>query len=736
MSDLVLVGTGARVSAISPRATHPLTRLGPPRRRLDCGAWTDYLSAMAEPEQKDVKPEIELEDDAEESTRPGDEAAVDAAAPPSGDDHGRTAIARFAQLAPASPGVYRMIDAKGDVLYVGKAKNIRNRILAYQRAGGHTARIARMVAATAAIEFVSTATETEALLLEANLIKRLRPRFNVLLRDDKSFPYILITGDHRAPQICKHRGARNRPGDYFGPFASVWAVNRTITALERAFLIRSCSDAVFESRTRPCLLFQIKRCSGPCTGEIGPEDYAELVGEAKGFLSGKSRLVRDQLATEMERASQALDFERAAVYRDRLAGLSVVQGHQGINPRSVEEADVFAIHQEGGSSCVQVFFFRTGQNWGNRAYFPRADRSLSAAEVLGSFLAQFYDDKPCPRLVLLSHELDERALVAEALTIKSGYRVEVAVPQRGEKKDLVDHALANAREALTRKLAETASQQRLLAAFAEAFGLPRPPQRIEIYDNSHIQGSNAVGAMIVAGVEGFRKKDYRKFNIRSSDLAPGDDYGMMREVLARRFRRLIAESGGAERTPRAPACPTRIDPASPRPDPLVPPMPATPSATAEEPASPWPDVVLIDGGLGQLNAARETLAALGITDLPLIAIAKGPDRDAGRETFFVPLRPAFNLKDRDPVLYFVQRLRDEAHRFAIGSHRQRRQRDLREAGLQEIPGIGPTRKRALLRHFGTLRAIERAAVADLEQVPGINAETARKVYDFFHRSAH
>ena len=696
---------------------------------------------MVEPEQKDLEPEIELQDD--EEALPADEEVVDDGAPPSTDTLGRTAIARFAQLAPAAPGVYRMIDAKGDVLYVGKAKNIRNRILAYQRASGHTARIARMVAATAAIEFVSTATETEALLLEANLIKRLRPRFNVLLRDDKSFPYILITGDHRAPQICKHRGARNRSGDYFGPFASVWAVNRTITALERAFLIRSCSDAVFESRTRPCLLFQIKRCSGPCTEEIGPEDYAELVSEAKGFLSGKSRLVREQLAAEMERASQALDFERAAVYRDRLAALSAVQGHQGINPRGVEEADVFAIHQEGGLSCVQVFFFRTGQNWGNRAYFPRADRSLSAGEVLGSFLAQFYDDKPCPRLVLVSHELDERALVAEALTIKSGHRVEVAVPQRGEKKDLIDHALANAREALGRKLAETSSQQRLLAALAQTFGLSRAPQRIEIYDNSHIQGSNAVGAMIVAGLEGFRKKDYRKFNIRSTDLAPGDDYGMMREVLARRFRRLIAESPRDERPlqgqeARGP-CPTPIDPEiSDQPDaPVVPPADATPrAATCEELASPWPDVVLIDGGLGQLNAARETLASLGITDLPLIAIAKGPDRDAGRETFFVPLRPPFNLKDRDPVLYFVQRLRDEAHRFAIGSHRQRRKRDLREAGLQEIPGIGPTRKRALLRHFGTLRAIERAAVADLEQVPGINAETARKVYDFFHRSVH
>jgi len=434
----------------------------------------------------------------------------------------------------------------------------------------------------------------------------------------------------------------------------------------------------------------------------------------------------------MDDASHKLDFERAALLRDRLAALSAIQARQGINPRGVEEADVFAIHQEGGASCVQVFFFRTGQNWGNRAYFPRADRSLSGGEVLGSFLAQFYDDKPCPRLVLVSHELDERALVADALTIKSGHRVEVAVPQRGEKKDLIDHALANAREALARKLAETSSQQQLLAGFAQTFGLPRPPQRIEIYDNSHIQGSNAVGAMIVAGLEGFRKKDYRKFNIRSSDLAPGDDYGMMREVLARRFRRLIAESGRAERTLQAQeaqaACPTPIDPEiRGQPGALSP---------AEEAPSPWPDVVLIDGGLGQLNAARETLTSLGITDLPLIAIAKGPDRDAGRETFFVPMRPPFNLKDRDPVLYFVQRLRDEAHRFAIGSHRQRRKRDLREAGLQEIPGIGPTRKRALLRHFGTLRAIERAAVADLEQVPGINAETARRVYDFFHRSVH
>jgi len=676
---------------------------------------------------KDLEPEIELEDEEDEPTLPAtEERAADLDALPATGTlaGGRAAIVRYAKHAPPSPGVYRMIDTKGDVLYVGKAKNIRKRILAYQRPTGLDTRIARMVAATASIEFVSTATETEALLLEANLIKRLRPRFNVLLRDDKSFPYILITGDHPAPQISKHRGARARPGDYFGPFASVWAVNRTITALERAFLIRSCSDPVFESRTRPCLLFQIKRCSGPCTGEIALDDYAELVREAKAFLSGKSRLVKDELAAEMERASGALDFERAAVYRDRLAALSAIQAHQGINPRGVEEADVFAIHQAGGYSCVQVFFFRTGQNWGNRAYFPRADRSVPAGEVLGAFLAQFYDDKPCPRLVLISEEIEDRGLIADALTIKSGRKVEVLAPRRGEKKDLVDHALANAREALGRKLAETSSQQRLLAALADAFALSRPPQRIEVFDNSHIQGTNAVGAMIVAGPEGFRKNQYRKFNMRSAELTPGDDYAMMREVLTRRFRRLIAEAprSAAAAAALSPVAGAAAEAARAEADP------------AEENDQPWPDLALIDGGLGQLNAARETLEALGITDLPLVAIAKGPDRDAGHETFFMPSRPPFNLKPRDPVLYFVQRLRDEAHRFAIGSHRQRRKRDLREGGLQEIPGIGPARKRALLRHFGTLRAIERASMADLEKVDGINAETARKVYDFLHES--
>ena len=493
--------------------------------------------------KQDVDPATELVEDEEDAALPEleQETAIDlsAAGPLAA---GRAAIARHAKHAPSSPGVYRMIDAGGDVLYVGKAKNIRKRIIAYTRPTGYDPRIERMIAATAALEFVSTATETEALLLEANLIKRLRPRFNVLLRDDKSFPYILISGDHWAPQILKHRGARGRAGNYYGPFASVWAVNRTITALQRAFLLRSCSDGFFESRTRPCLLYQIKRCSGPCTREIDFAEYGELVREANAFLSGKSQAVKDELASEMEKASAALDFERAAIYRDRLAALSAVQSHQGINPRGVEEADVFAVHQDGGFNCIEVFFFRTGQNWGNRAYFPKADRSLAPGEVLSAFLAQFYDDKPCPRCVFISHEIEERALLAEALSTKSGYKVEVRVPRRGEKKDLVDHALANAREALGRKLADTSSQRKLLGGLAECFGLPRVPRRIEVYDNSHIQGSNAVGAMIVAGPEGFRKNQYRKFNIRSADLVPGDDFGMMREVLSRRFKRLISES--------------------------------------------------------------------------------------------------------------------------------------------------------------------------------------------------
>jgi excinuclease ABC subunit C len=476
---------------------------------------------------------------------------------------------------------------------------------------------------------------------------------------------------------------------------------------------------VYESRTRPCLLHQIKRCSAPCTGEIKLDDYAELVREGRAFLSGKSGSVKELLAGEMEKASTALDFERAAIYRDRLAALSAVQSQQGVNPRSVEEADVFAIHQAGGFNCVQVFFFRTGQNWGNRAYFPKADRVFSAADVLSSFIAQFYDDKPCPRSILVSEDFEEAELLGEALTTKSGYRVEVSAPKRGEKKDLIDHALANAREALARKIAETSSQQALLKALAETFNLPRVPRRIEIYDNSHIQGSNAVGAMVVAGPEGFRKNQYRKFNIRSAELTPGDDYAMMREVLERRFKRLLSENPRAENGVAG----------------AVRSLAEAARALVGEEDSPWPDLVLIDGGQGQLRAAQETLTALGISDVPLVSIAKGVDRDAGRETFFAPGRQPFRLPPRDPLLYYIERMRDEAHRFAVGAHRQRRTKDIREAGLQEIPGIGPTRKRALLHHFGTLKAIERASLADLEKVPGISGDTARKIYDFFHERA-
>jgi excinuclease ABC subunit C len=665
---------------------------------------------------------------------------------------GRAAVLHYAKVAPSRPGVYRMLDARGDVLYVGKAKNVKKRVAAYARPTGLDTRIERMIAATRTIEFVVTRTETEALLLEANLIKRLRPRFNVVLRDDKSFPYILITQDHWAPQILKHRGARTRLGHYYGPFASVWAVNRTINALQRAFLLRSCSDPFFESRTRPCLLYQIKRCSAPCTKEIDFPDYSALVREANEFLSGRSKKVKDQLADEMEKASVALDYERAAIYRDRLAALSAIQSHQGVNPRGVEEADVFAVYQQGGFSCVEVFFFRTGQNWGNRAYFPKADRSLSGEEVLSAFLAQFYDDRPPPRLILVSHAIADRALLAEALCTKVGHKIEIALPLRGEKKDLVEHALANAREALGRKLAETSSQEKLLRQLADTFVLPKVPRRIEVYDNSHIQGSNAVGAMTVAGPEGFRKNQYRKFNIRSAELTPGDDFAMMREVLTRRFKRLLAEAplpskadaspsperGRSDRHGRSAEGSTAPLVLPPTEEPMAADLPLSgggdPGDAQSHDESPWPDLLLIDGGQGQLTAAREVLAGLGI-EVPVVAIAKGPDRDAGRETFFVPGRDSFKLPPRDPVLYFVERLRDEAHRFAVGSHRARRKRDLREAGLQEIAGIGPTRKRALLLHFGTLKAIERASLTDLMKVEGISAETARRIYAFFHNGA-
>ncbi|QDG76489.1 excinuclease ABC subunit UvrC [Labrenzia sp. PHM005] len=629
-------------------------------------------------------------------------------------------IAREVKRLPNGPGVYRMLDENGDVLYVGKARSLKKRVTSYTRLQGQSNRIMRMILATTAMEFVVTKTEPEALLLEANLIKRLRPRFNVLLRDDKSFPYILVTGDHEAPAIIKHRGARKRKGEYFGPFASAGAVDRTINALQKAFLIRTCSDSYYENRSRPCLQYQIKRCAGPCTGEIAAEDYAGLVSEAKAFLSGRSQLIKEQLAEQMETASADLEFERAAIYRDRLAALSHVQAHQGINPQTVEEADVFAIHQEGGQSCVQVFFFRTGQNWGNRAYFPKADKSWDEADILESFLAQFYDDKPAPKQILLSNPLSEQDLLAEALTERMGRKVDVSVPKRGEKKELVAHALTNAREALGRRLAETSSQARLLKGVAEAFDLDNQPRRIEVYDNSHIMGTNAVGGMIVAGAEGFAKAQYRKFNIKSEDLVPGDDYGMMREVLSRRFSRLLKEHARPESMA----------------DDVVGAEAGADTDEADMPVETdipaWPDLVLIDGGQGQLTAARETLEELGITDVPLVGIAKGPDRDAGREKFFIPGRQSFMLPERDPVLYFVQRLRDEAHRFAIGSHRARRKKDIAKNPLDEIAGIGPTRKKALLSHFGTAKAVSKAGVEDLAAVPGISEAIARLVYDHFH----
>lgn len=634
-----------------------------------------------------------------------------------GDLVGAELIAALAKRLPNQSGVYRMFGKDGEVLYVGKARSLKKRVTSYTRMGGHTQRIARMIRETRQMEFVTTRTETEALLLEANLIKRLRPRFNVLMRDDKSFPYILVSEDHEAPAIMKHRGGRSRKGSYFGPFASAGAVGRTINSLQRAFLLRTCTDSVYESRTRPCLLHQIKRCSAPCTGEIGIDDYRGLVNEAKAFLSGRSNQIKNGMAAAMQEASDDLDFERAAVYRDRLAALSHVQSHQGINPAGIEEADVFAIHQEGGLTSIQVFFFRTGQNWGNRAYFPKADPSLEAAEVLGAFLAQFYDDKPAPRLILLPIRVEDEALLAEALSVRAERRVEIAVPSRGLKKDLVDHAAANAREALGRRLAETSSQARLLKGLQETFALPHPPRRIEVYDNSHIMGTNAVGAMIVAGPEGFAKNQYRKFNIKGADITPGDDFGMMKEVMTRRFSRLLKEHAEG---PQAP-------------EPVVEEEEDEDVALSDAVMPAWPDLVLIDGGKGQISAVRGILAELGIADkVTTIGVAKGVDRDAGRERFVTEAREPFSLPPRDPVLYFLQRLRDEAHRFAIGSHRARRKKELVKNPLDEIAGIGPSRKRALLHHFGTAKAVSRAALSDLREVEGVSATMAKSIYDHFH----
>jgi excinuclease ABC subunit C len=624
---------------------------------------------------------------------------------------GADLIAEFVKHLPNAPGVYRMFNEAGDVMYVGKARSLKKRVGNYAQGRVHSNRLSRMVRDTTHMEFVTTRTETEALLLEANLIKRLRPRFNVLLRDDKSFPYIMITGDHRAPAIFKHRGARARKGDYFGPFASASAVGRTINSLQRAFLLRTCTDSVFETRTRPCLLYQIKRCSGPCTREISDEDYGALVGEAKDFLSGKSQNVKSAIARQMAEASEDLDFERAAIYRDRLASLSHVQSHQGINPAGVDEADVFAIHHDGGLTCIQVFFFRTGQNWGNRAYFPKADPQMTGAEVLNAFLAQFYDDKPVPKQILLSETVEEQALLALAFSEKATHKVTILVPQRGEKRDLVDHVLANAREAHGRKLAETASQGRLLQGFAETFALSYVPRRIEIYDNSHIMGTNAVGGMVVAGPEGLVKSQYRKFNIKSTEITPGDDFAMMREVMTRRFSRLLKEEGRPDRS-QAPV-----------------------EDAADTPFPAWPDVILIDGGQGQMSAVRKILDELGIRDVvTAIGVAKGVDRDAGRERFFADGRHDFSLPPRDPVLYFVQRLRDEAHRFAIGSHRARRKKEMISNPLDEISGIGPGRKRKLLQHFGTAKAVSRAGLNDLMAVEGISEAVAKQIYHHFHEN--
>jgi excinuclease ABC subunit C len=683
---------------------------------------------------------------AAKTTEPLQVASAPAPAPSSGIAAGVAVIREGLRTMPATPGVYRMLDRKGDALYIGKARNLKSRVQNYAHPAGLSNRLRRMIAETAAVEVVVTHTEAEALLLECNMIKRLMPRYNVLLRDDKSFPFIHLTAGHQFPQLTKYRGVRTKEGSYFGPFASAGSVNRTLVTLQKAFLLRSCSDSVFATRTRPCLLYQIKRCSAPCVGRISREDYAGLIEQAHGFLCGRSDEVQQRLAVEMQAAAADLDFEAAALIRDRIRALSLVQGHQDIHVAGVVDADVIAAYQAGGQTCVQVFFFRGGQNWGNRAYFPSHDRQLSAEEVLTSFVGQFYDNRPKPPVVLLSHHLVEQELVEEALSLGGG-RVTLSVPQRGDKKRLVERILETAREALGRRLAESASQRHLLDGVAETFGLDGQLNRVEVYDNSHIQGTNAVGAMIVAGPDGLVKSAYRKFTIRgvrsvekaphpdplpasgarekispsprisgeregpakregegerdhsialpSEKIAGGDDYAMMREVLQRRFARALKEDPERDR-------------------------------------GMWPDLILIDGGQGQLNVAQGVLEELGITDVAVVCIAKGPDRNAGRERFFVPSRPPFSLDPRDPVLYFLQRLRDEAHRFAIGTHRAKRTKALGQSPLDEIAGVGARRKRALLHHFGSARGVARAGLGELERVAGISKTVAKKIYDHFH----
>ncbi|MBB3893344.1 excinuclease ABC subunit C [Phenylobacterium haematophilum] len=598
---------------------------------------------------------------------------------------------------PDAPGVYRMMGEGGEVLYVGKARSLKKRVLQYAQGRFHTQRIALMVDLTRSMEFVTVRTETDALLLEINLIKQLKPRFNVLLRDDKSFPEIVIRREHPAAQLRKHRGAHTIKGDYFGPFASAYSVNKTLNTLQKAFLLRSCSDSVYESRTRPCMLHQIKRCSAPCTGLISLEDYGGLVEQAEDFLRGKSRAVISKLSGEMQAASDDMEFERAARIRDRIRALASVAQEQQINPETLEEADVFALHAEGGQACVQVFFFRAGQNWGNRAYFPRVDKSDEDPDVMSAFLGQFYDDKPIPRLILANIEPSECELLAEALAVKAGRKVEINRPKRGEKAQLVEHALTNAREALGRKMAESSAQSKLLAGVCEAFGLEATPERIEVYDNAHIMGTNAVGGMIVAGPDGFQKGQYRKFNIKGTDLTPGDDYGMMKEVMRRRFSRLVKEEEAGENPVR-------------------------------------PDLVLVDGGAGQLAAVLEVMADIGVDDINVVGVAKGPDRDAGLERFFIEGKPPFMLEPKSPVLYYLQRLRDEAHRFANGSHQTRRAMDIKKNPLDEIDGVGPGRKRALLHAFGSARGVSRASVDDLAKVDGVSEALAQRIFDFFRKS--
>ena len=608
---------------------------------------------------------------------------------------GHALIADYLKRLDHSPGVYRMLNAQNEVLYVGKARNLKARVANYARPSGHSARIARMIHETASMMFLTTRTEVEALLLEQNLIKQLKPRYNVLMRDDKSFPDILIPTGHPYPMIRKHRGKRSEKGRYFGPFASAGAVNRTLNQLQRVFLLRTCSDTVFASRTRPCLLFQIKRCCGPCVGKVSEADYAGLVGDAVRFLEGKSTTVQADLAAAMAKAAEDMEYERAAALRDRIKALTAVQSAQGVNPRGVAEADVVAVHLEGGQACVQVFFIRANQSWGNRDFYPRTGAGAEAPEILEAFLTQFYDDREPPRLILLSHGLENADLVIEALSGRAGRRVEIAVPQRGEKAELVENAARNARESLARRMAESSTQMKLLQGLADAFDLDAPPQRIEVYDNSHIQGAHAVGGMIVAGPEGFLKSQYRKFNIKGAAGAQGDDFGMMTEVLTRRFERLLKE-----------------DPA--------------------RQSDAWPDLLLIDGGAGQVSAVQAVMAELGVDDIAMVGVAKGIDRDHGKEEFHRPGAPPFALQRNDPVLYFIQRLRDEAHRWAIGAHRAKRAKTTTATPLDEIAGIGAARKRALLAHFGSAKAVSRAAVADLIAVEGISETLAQTIYDHFH----